>query len=197
MRQVPLTQGFIALVDDADFERVNRFNWWASQHGKRVYAVRHVWVRKGVYRKELLHRFILQPNPKVQVDHKDGNGLNCQQYNLRMATNTQNSQNKRKTSRNTSGYKGVSRFRGRWRAKICVNYLDIHLGVWDTALAAAQAYDRASRIYHGQFGQLNFPTPAPLPPAADSEPASRPIPVRAESQTDYPSRMSKSGTARR
>lgn len=159
MKRIPLTQGFAAWVDDADYERVSQYNWWASQHGNRTYAVRHVWVRKGVYRKELLHRFILQPNPKVQIDHKDGNGLNCTRDNMRPATNTQNSQNKRKTSRNTSGYKGVSRFRGRWRAKICVNYLDIHLGVWDTAFAAALAYDKAAKIYHGEYAALNFPIP--------------------------------------
>src|SRR5258708_6216370 len=116
MKTITLTKGFIALVDDEDYDRVSAFKWMAnpmrSKNLVRVYAY-----RKGrrVYENGVavsrpsisMHRFILGcDNPRI--DHQDGDGQNNQRCNLRPCTNSQNLANQKKT-RGASRWKGVSR----------------------------------------------------------------------------------------
>jgi hypothetical protein len=105
MKEVQLSKGYFSLVDDEDFENVNRFKWSFLKHGSSGYAVRVVVIG---YRNPLLpkgdsknqkmkmiymHRFILGITNNTKVDHKDGNKLNNQKYNLRKATKSQNGMN--------------------------------------------------------------------------------------------------------
>lgn len=55
MREIPLTKGAVALIDDADFERVSAYKWTLDQNG---YAVRKQTIERRQYRKVMLHRFI-------------------------------------------------------------------------------------------------------------------------------------------
>ena len=100
------------------------------------------------------------PIPKgFTVDHINHDTLNNCLSNLRLATYSQQAQNRRLRSNNISGYRGVY-FRkdsGRWRAQISVNGKQIHLGHFNDPIEAAHAYDSAARIHHGEFAQLNFP----------------------------------------
>jgi hypothetical protein len=57
---------------------------------------------------------------------------------------------------NTSGYKGVARYKHKWQAYIGANSKFIHLGLFDSKEAAAHAYDQAALQYHGKFARLNF-----------------------------------------
>lgn len=101
MKEIELTQGYKAIVDDDKYEFLNRQKWWADvkKYGK-VYAASEV---NG--KKIKMHQMLL-PCPKGFIpDHKDGNGLNNQMRNLRIATQTQNAANR--TIRNKAGYKGV------------------------------------------------------------------------------------------
>jgi len=81
MKQIPLTKGYFAQVDDEDFTKVNQFKWYASR-GKKdptFYAERGKRVN-GKISIILLHRFVMGlTDPKIQVDHEDHDGLNCQQ----------------------------------------------------------------------------------------------------------------------
>lgn len=93
--------------------------------------------------------------PTCKVDHKDGDGLNNKFNNLRLASDTQNAQNTKKRSDNTSGFKGVSWHNklGQWRAVIVVNKKQIHLGTfWDIQDAVA-AYKKAAKHYFGEFAR--------------------------------------------
>jgi hypothetical protein len=152
MKEIPLTQGQIALVDDADYDWLNQFKWCAER-AKQTYYARG---RASVDGKTVLirmHVLIAGPRP----DHKDGNGLNNQRHNLRRATSAQNARNKRRSGNNTSGYKGVSfskKAKG-WRARIKTEGRERHLGVYLTPEAAALAYNDAAEIYHGEFKSLN------------------------------------------
>ena len=152
MIRVPLTRGFIAIVDNVD-ARLAKFRWFANEVRGRIYARRSL-PDGGT---ELLHRAVLQVAPKIRVDHILGNGLDCRRKNLRVATNAQNLHNRGKQSNNTSGFKGVSRLRERWRATIQNNGRWQHLGVFNSREEAARAYDRAAARMHGKFARLNFP----------------------------------------
>lgn len=153
MKEIPLTQGKVALVDDCDFERLSRFRWYAAcNHGYGWYAVRCV-KRKHVY----MHCEILNVQRGIRVDHKDGNGLHNWRNNLRPATSAQNMSNRGKQIDNTSGYKGVtwSKDRSVWIAKIGVNGKSKYLGWFDDTESAARAYNDAALMYHREFAKLN------------------------------------------
>lgn len=93
--------------------------------------------------------------PKKQLDHKNGDRLDDRFSNLRQANPSQNGANSRTKKNNAFGLKGVgldSRS-GRFRARIYVNYHDIHLGLHDTAEAAHAAYLTAARKHFGAFAR--------------------------------------------
>lgn len=154
MKQIPLTQGKVALVDDEDLERVNQFKWCAhhDKNGK-WYAMGRV-EGKVIY----LHRLILSARKHEEVDHKNDDGLDCRRTNLRLCTSSENKYNRGKIRTNTSGYKGVTfdKRTRRWMAQITLSRKHIFIGRFETAEAAAKAYDAVARGNHGDFAHLNF-----------------------------------------
>jgi hypothetical protein len=92
---------------------------------------------------------------RPMIDHRDGNATNNCWSNLRRATATQNSANRRRSRRNTSGYKGVflCRKSGRWRAFISKERRKIRLGTFATPEAAHAAYAAAARKLFGEFAR--------------------------------------------
>lgn len=160
MQIIPLTQGKVALVDDEDFERLNKHKWFAHEQNHTFYAERNV--RTGVKRTTIkMHREIFGlVDPMVQVDHKDRNGLNNQKNNLRACSNKDNQANRGKTkrTRTSSIYKGVNfkKNDGRWQAHIRVSKKKVYLGLFENEIAAALAYDRAAKHYFGEFSLCNF-----------------------------------------
>lgn len=91
-----------------------------------------------------------------QVDHIDGDRSNNVLSNLREANNAQNNRNTGLRSTNTTGFKGVSynKFNRNFNAKITVNYKSIHLGCFQTAEAAHEAYKQAAMRLHGDFARI-------------------------------------------
>ena len=83
-------------------------------------------------------------DPKIDIDHRDGNTLNNQRDNLRIATRTQNNANAKTPKDNRSGYKGVSfdKARGKYQAQCRVNGKKKHLGYFTTSQEAYAAYKR-------------------------------------------------------
>lgn len=161
MKEIQLTQGKVALVDDEDYERVTGAGkWYAAKNsnGKGWYAQR---VSGPKPRKTIqLHRFLLN-EPIQEVDHRNGDGLDCRRRNLRIAGIVGNRQNRGKRSTNTSGFKGVFFQAGKWRARLGLgprgSVTRLSLGMFDTREGAARAYDAAAREHHGEFAHLNFP----------------------------------------
>lgn len=155
MREIPLTQGKFALVDDDDFEWLIRFNWQAVLLKGKWYA-RRIGTRP---RRETIymHREIAGVSSDTKVDHENGNGLDNRRWNLRPATSSENQMNKGMSSNNSTGYKGVSwhKGNGKYIANIKVGEKRIHLGYFDTPEQAALAYDVAAEKYFGRFAHLN------------------------------------------
>jgi hypothetical protein len=142
MREIRLTQGKIALIDDEDFERVNKHIW----HFNTRYAKTSIGGKIT-----LMHVFIMGERG---YDHRDRNGLNNQRANLRKAT--QKEQTRNRGIFKNKGYKGVERYRDRWFARITVDGKLIRLGGFSTEKEAAQAYDNAAERYYGDFASFNL-----------------------------------------
>lgn len=154
--EVPLSRGLVAIVDDADADAVRRFSWCVRPGTRTWYAVRSLLLPDGRRAWQRMHRFI---TGYAVTDHVNGNGLDNRRANLRPATPSENSQNKRKALGTTSRFKGVTRDGGRWVARIKVAG-DLHtLGRFVDEVAAAHAYDEAARVEFGGFAALNFPRP--------------------------------------
>lgn len=152
MKQIPLTQGLFAIVDDEDFERLNTYKWHVSSRGNISYAARKV-MDKNIY----MHREVLGSPNNMVVDHIDGNGLNNSRLNLRSCTQSENIKNSKLSKSNSVGFKGVSRSGTGYKAQICVNRNKMYLGYFGKAEEAAKAYDKAALEHFGEFANLNFP----------------------------------------
>jgi hypothetical protein len=163
MRTVALNgkfSGYLALVDDEDYDRVAAMSWHGHRLGNQMYA----YSRGPRPRQELhaMHRFVLGVTPSdPEVDHADRNGLNNQRSNLRLATHAENQINQPKHAGTSSRFKGVSPQNGRWRARIMIARTGRWLGIFDSETEAARAYDVAATAAFGRFAWLNFPDEQP------------------------------------
>lgn len=152
MKEITLTRGFVAMVDDEDYTALSAHKWFAkSDHNHTVYAARNCHGR--TFR---MHRIILNAPSGVLVDHINGNGLDNRRENLRLATPQENSRNRRLRSDSISRFKGVAMVRGAWRMCIKVEGKVVYRE-FDTETDAAKAYDEWASRYFGQFARLNFP----------------------------------------
>jgi hypothetical protein len=152
MKQIPLTQGKFALVDDADFDWLNQWKWFFNQG----YAFRTD--RTGIKQRSIrMHAFITNTPVGLDTDHIDGNGLNNQRDNLRICEHIENCRNVKKHKDGSAKYKGITKRRNYWRALINVNSKFINLGNFNNEEEAARAYDEAAKKYFGSFSKLNFP----------------------------------------
>lgn len=159
MKTIPLTQGKVAFIDDADFEAVSQFKWYANKVGRRFYARRDFVKPDGEWTHQYLHHFLL---PEVgRIDHRDGNSLNDQHHNLRPSTHQQNLQGfQMKKVGATSKFRGVcwNKLARKWEAQIEVDGKKIHLGLFESEIDAAKAYDKAARKHFKEFASPNFPS---------------------------------------
>lgn len=156
-KEIVLSNGMVAKVDNKDFELVSQHNWYATKQEDRFYA--SAWING---RNVSMHRLILGSEAgELDIDHKDTDGLNNTRENLRIATRSQNVANSRKQKGTTSRFKGVHVMKeGYIKAYIMHQYRRIHLGYFPTEEDAARAYDEAARLYFGEFARPNFPDTA-------------------------------------
>jgi hypothetical protein len=158
MKEIPLTQGKVALVDDEDYEWLSQWKWlYVRSTNDLGYAARSQWLGNGKYKTIFMHRAILGAQKGHKVDHWDVNGLNNQRHNLRLATDSQNTCNQRKHRDGKSHYKGVhwDKHAAKWRATIGWRGHWKHLGLFLNEEDAARAYNVGAREYHGEFARLN------------------------------------------
>lgn len=144
-KQIALTQGQFAIVDDGDFEFLAQWKWYAHKRPCTFYAER-TQIIEGKKQKIWMHRLIMQTPPGMFVDHIDGNGLNNTRSNLRNVTHQQNMAN-RSLWRNgtTTGVRGVyiDKRDGGIFASITVDGKATHLGRFGSIADASTAYEKA------------------------------------------------------
>lgn len=135
---------------------------------KDGYAVGFVPNGGGRFKLQCMHRLILQPGPDEVTDHINGYTLDNRRANLRLVTPQQNGQNKRLSPLSSTGLKGVGwhRARQKYHARIQLQGIRYHLGFFEDAESAAQAYDAAARALFGAFAVLNYPDQATPPSVA-------------------------------
>ncbi len=175
-RRIPLSRGFVAIVDAEEFEALSQFRWRARFNTctRSWYVVRTARVVRDGKPQTVpiqMGRQILglESGDLRQVDHRNHDTLDHRRSNLRIATRKENCRNRRKRSDNRSTFKGVSwdpivSRVGKWRVQIWYGGTNHTVGRFSDPIEAAKAYDRAAREHHGEFAQTNFPPE----PATDS-----------------------------
>ena len=161
MKEILLSQGKVAQVDDGIYEWLSAWKWGALK-GKKTFYARRMEASNGRSRSRQiaisLHKAIWEhhsgrPVPEgFTVDHIDRDGLNNQYANLRLATRTQQSRNQGLYKSNTSGYIGIS-----FNKKAQKYMASLRLGFFDDPEEAARARDRVALFYYEEFAVLNFP----------------------------------------
>lgn len=151
VKRIPMGDGRYALVDAADYEWLNQYQWHLCGGG---YAAR---CEKG--KRILMHREIMKPPRGMVVDHIDANRSNNCRVNLRVCTPGENQRNQRKQRGSACPYKGVGYLKNckRCHAKLVFEGETVWLGHFDSEPEAARAYDRAAVEIFGEFARLNFP----------------------------------------
>lgn len=159
VKEIKLTRGQIALVDDEFFELISKYKWHCAKNG---YAVSRV-NKKKIY----MHRLILNAPDGQKVDHVNRIKTDNRLENLRLVTSQQNMFNRVKnTNVCTSVYKGVyknNRIPNFWSAYICIDGKRHILGGYKDEILAAKAYDLAARYYFKEFALTNFEGTEALP----------------------------------
>jgi len=153
MKEIKLTRGKVALVDDEDFVELNRYRWHVQSDKRtgKCYVMRNYILSDGRKTKRFLHRLIMKAKYIQIIDHIDGNPLNNQKSNLRFCSQLQNAANRNK-NRNKVGYKGVYKTKsGKYRVKISC----YHLGTFAKEQDAALTYNKKAVELYGEFANLN------------------------------------------
>lgn len=152
IKEIQLTKGQVALVDDEDYDRLMQWKWFAN-YDKTInnyYALRRGSIG--------MHRDImgLQKGDNIQVDHINRNTLDNRKANLRLVTQKENNRNQDIRKDNSSGYKGVGYYKryGKWRARIGINNTSVLLGYFDTPEEAYEAYKIAALNLHGEYSNI-------------------------------------------
>jgi hypothetical protein len=162
MKLIPLSQGQFAQVSDHRYEYLSQWKWaarWSpstsSYYAQRTEYVGHCRAGKVTIQ---MHRLLLglKPRDGKIVDHDNGDTLDNQDHNIRVATIEQNAKNRRRNKNNACGLKGThwSEQKKRWIAQIQVDGKKIHLGGFKNKELAHAAYCEAAVKYHGDFAKV-------------------------------------------
>lgn len=155
MKTIQLTKGKVALVDDANFEWLNRWPWHCSHYG---YAARRMTIAEDPTRRMVwMHRLIDSTPEGMMTDHINQDKLDNRRSNLRSCTKQTNAVNSKTRADNTSGYRGVTwdKIRRKWVAQLHVMGKSMNLGGYSDKKQAALAYNQAALNQYGEFANLN------------------------------------------
>jgi hypothetical protein len=154
MKQIPLSRELFATVDDDDFEKINQYKWYALKSLNTFYAHRQFRNKDGKLKSQYMHRVVLNvEDSKIEVDHKNKNGLDNTKSNLRQATKKQNAHNRSINTKNTTGFRGVflEKRVQKYRAQIRINGKINSLGYFSNPEDASAAYETKAKEIFNEF----------------------------------------------
>ncbi len=137
MKKISLSSGHDTLVDDDDYNKYSKHNWWLNCNGYTYRQVQNNYKVKTIF----LHRIVAETPEGLDTDHINRNKLDNRRSNLRVVTRSQNMLNINPTKSNRSGYVGVSLHKksGRWRAYVTINGKQKSFGYYKTPNDAYEA----------------------------------------------------------
>lgn len=147
---------FIAVIDTSDLEKVKSHEgkWYPIMSAQKTVYVQGVKRNKSgksrIKKAYGIHRFIMEPQKRFQVDHIDHDTLNNRRSNLRTVTRAQNQQNRLgASSHSKTGIRGVhwDKKVGAWYAKIRLNQKVIFVGYFQDIKEAETAVIKARKTY--------------------------------------------------
>ena len=155
MKEIPLTRGKVAIVDNEDFEWLNQWKWYVHYNGSCWHALRKIadpvlgWPAQ---KKVWMHRFIANTPDGQVTDHINGDGLDNRKANLRNVEPYQNHLNRAMNKNNTTGVKGVRTAPGgKFRAYISFRNESIFFPTRETLEEAKTDRELAEIKYFGEF----------------------------------------------
>ena len=151
-KEIQLTQGKVALVDDEDFEYLSQWKWCAvwCEGTKSFRAYTNIKV-DGKYRTFVMHRLVMKTPDNMLCDHINHNTLDNRKSELRNVTHSQNCMNHRPYKRNSTGVTGVTFMKGRYAARIRKDKKLYFLGYFDTKEKASQVYQKKAEELFGEY----------------------------------------------
>jgi hypothetical protein len=152
-RLIPLTRGLYAIVDAADYEWLMQWKWTVKRGRYTFYAYRNDY--SGGQHHVTMHALLCPASPGNETDHRNGNGLDNRRSNLREATPSQQRQNEKIRSDNSTGHKGISACAqtGLYKASLKIGGRYIWLGRHASLESATSARKRAEAQYFGEFAR--------------------------------------------
>jgi len=158
-RKIYLGDGVYTIVDADIYYRLGHLKWQPKANRGKFYVVRYAIIAPGQTKLLNLHREITNAPKGLIVDHINGNPQDNRIVNLRLVTQSQNSQNIPKRKNTSSRFIGVyfNKEQRKWRATISYKKKSFYLGDFKNEIDAAKAYDAAARKYYGPKARVNFP----------------------------------------
>lgn len=147
MKEIKLTNSNkVILVDDEDFERLNKFKWWIDKKG---YARTSLY-NDGKTKTIKMHKDITNTDQHDIIDHKDRNKLNNQKENLRKCTVGQNNANADRSK--TDGIYWTDK-KQRWTVAVAGKHKAYFRK--EDKIAALNCYNYYAKQKFGEFASLN------------------------------------------
>jgi hypothetical protein len=157
-------KGHTVIIDEEDLPLLKPYSWRVEpgRHYVRSFVAK---TKRSPQKHISLHRLILGLHDVgvPHVDHKNRNPLDNRKCNLRTCTVGQNNFNSRGLGKKKdTGYRGVYYHTDKRYplnvyivARIGFQKKNIHLGVFESEIEAAKAYNNAAMKLHGEFAVLN------------------------------------------
>ncbi len=148
--KINMGDGIYLLLDESDFPHLEGRRYSVFENDNCRYAwASHIYLHRDMMG--------LERGDSLTVDHRDGNGLNCRRYNMRVCTQYENNSSRPTYPRGKSGWRGVYEEDGGWKAVIWHRGKQIYVGGFRDPVTAARAYDVRAIALRGEFTCLNFP----------------------------------------
>ena len=159
MKEIPLTQGKVALVEDRDYGYLMSWKWMASRqkngdfYAKRRKAGKRCDKHVSIY----MHRVIVNTAEGMTTDHRNSNTLDNRRSNLRLCNKSENAHNCGVRSDNSSGHRGICWHKKarKWQVRLKSHGVDKYLGLYKDLDKAIIARKTAEEKYVGEFAFNN------------------------------------------